>query len=533
MQEHIFKHGSEDTIIETTRGKVQGYEYDGVRIFKGIPYAKAQRFHAPEPTEPWEGVMDATNYGYVCPLMNAPMPFGELANPHRYWIENENCQNLNIWTPSGAPEKLPVLVWLHGGGFTEGSSIEQLAYEGENMSRFGHVVVVSLNHRINILGFCDLSDFGEEYANSANAGMDDIIAALKWIRENIEQFGGDPGNVTLLGQSGGGEKISALLQMPEADGLYHKGVIMSGVLDPGLEDNQGSGRPLIEAMLEELQTEDVKVLETIPFRDLVKVYQKVSPKLKAEGKYVGQVPNPNKFYAGMPLGHGFRKETAHIPLMVGGVFGEMNTAIGAEAAKKYREERKLPGKEQAALIEALIGKDAAHELIREFEKAYPDRAVTDLHYADMVFRLPSKKFIDMRRTMNTCTYSYMFNQDLPLNGGSAPWHCTDIPFMFHNTELVPVTQVPGVTRKLEEQMFKSLIAFAASGNPDNDTIPHWPSSDDENENVMIFDSHTRMIPNNDTDFLISLKKNFGYIYGSELDPTMKFLFGDKWMNMWK
>ena len=143
--------------------------------------------------------------------------------PHMYWSEKEDCQNLNIWTPSIRDgRKRPVMVWLHGGGFSAGSSIEQLAYDGENLSRAGDVVVVSVNHRLNVLGYLDLSPFGEKYQDSANAGNLDLIAALEWIRDNIEGFGGDPENVTLFGQSGGGVKVWSLLQMPEADGLFHK-----------------------------------------------------------------------------------------------------------------------------------------------------------------------------------------------------------------------------------------------------------------------------------------------------------------------
>ncbi len=532
MSENKFRYDENVAVVETTKGKVRGYEYNDVWCFKGIPYAKAKRFHAPEPADAWEDVYDATNYGYVCPLMSRPMPFGELQTPHRYWIENENCLNLNIWTPATKQEKLPVVVWLHGGGFTEGSSIEQVAYDGENMCRYGNVVAVSLNHRVNLLGFCDLSEYGEEYKNSANAGMDDIVAALQWIHDNIGAFGGDAGNVTIFGQSGGGEKVAALLQTPAADGLYHKGMIMSGVLDPGLEDNKGSGKDLITAMLKELQTEDVKVLETIDYQKLITVYNKVSPALKAQGKYVGLVPNPNAYYKGMPIEHGFREETAQIPLIVGCVYGEMATAMKAENVKKYKEERLLSREEQIIKLEDLLGREKADEVIAEFETAYPERPLADLHFIDMVVRCPSKKFIDLRKKLNQTTYSYMFNQNFSLNGGTTPWHCSDIPFVFHNTGLIPVTQMSGITQNLEKQMFSSLMAFARTGNPSNDTIPEWPACNDENENVMIFDEHTRMIPNNDQKLLEVLKTNYGPVYGQELKGMMEMLFGDKWMKMW-
>ncbi|MCM1416636.1 MAG: carboxylesterase family protein, partial [bacterium] len=311
----------EDTaLVETGSGKVRGYFYDGAFLFKGIPYAKAKRFHAPEPVEPWKEVLQATSYGYVCPLMELPKPDGELLVPHRYWVMNENCQNLNVWTPALDDGKRPVMVWFHGGGYTEGSSIEQIAYEGGNMCKFGQVVVVSVNHRLNILGYCDLSAFGEEYINSGNAGTDDLIAALKWVRDNIERFGGDPENVTIFGQSGGGAKVTALLQSPAADGLYARGINMSGVIGEDiLADGQGSGEKLGLALMEELGVSDVRSLETVPYEKLAAAYLKVTPALAQEGEYIGCAPYVNDFYKGDPLKHGFRKETAHVPLMAGSV----------------------------------------------------------------------------------------------------------------------------------------------------------------------------------------------------------------------
>ena len=217
---HVFSREKTAPVVSTRQGKVRGYCYDDLVIFKGIPYAQAKRFHAPQPVAPWEGIFDAGSYGMVCPLLEKEKPNGEVLIPHRYWPTDENCQNLNIWTPGVDDGKRPVLVWLHGGGFSAGSSIEQVAYDGANMARLGNVVVVSVNHRLNILGYFDLSEYGEEYANSGNAGGDDIIAALSWVHDNIAAFGGDPECVTVFGQSGGGAKVTTLLQSPAADGLY-------------------------------------------------------------------------------------------------------------------------------------------------------------------------------------------------------------------------------------------------------------------------------------------------------------------------
>ena len=296
-----FRRDAETARVKTAQGTVQGYMQDELLIFKGIPYAKAVRFHAPEPVKPWDGILDACSYGYVCPLMTNDQPQGELYVPHRYWPMDEDCLNLNIWTPGTDGGKRPVLVWLHGGGFFAGSSIEQVAYDGAAMSKLGDAVVVSINHRLNILGYFDLSDFGEEYANSGNAGGDDIIASLKWIRENIAAFGGDPDNVTVFGQSGGGAKVTTLLQSPAADGLYAKGIIMSGVIGPVLADAEGSGKEIAEAVMKELGLKSVKELETADYAAFARAYQKVQPALKRAGKYTGCSPTPNGYYAGDPL----------------------------------------------------------------------------------------------------------------------------------------------------------------------------------------------------------------------------------------
>ncbi|MBR3544476.1 MAG: carboxylesterase family protein, partial [Oscillospiraceae bacterium] len=221
-----------DTTVMTAEGLLKGFFLDDVYTFHGIKYADAERFQMPTAPQPWEGVKDATNYGYICPVSGEPMPTGEILIPHRFWPANEHCQYLNIWSPTlDGGAKKPVMVWLHGGGFANGSSIEQVAYEGDALAKWGDVVVVTLNHRLNILGYLDMSSFGEKYRNSVNAGMADIVEALRWIRRNIAAFGGDPTNVTLFGQSGGGGKISALLQIPEAAGLFHKAVLMSGIFE--------------------------------------------------------------------------------------------------------------------------------------------------------------------------------------------------------------------------------------------------------------------------------------------------------------
>lgn len=515
--EKRFVYDEDTAIVETGNGKVRGYFYDDMYLFKGIPYAKAKRFHAPEPLEPWEDVFQATSYGYVCPLLDMPKPGGELLVPHRYWVMNEDCQNLNIWTPGLDDGKRPVMVWLHGGGFSAGSAIEQLAYEGENMCKLGQVVVVSVNHRLNILGYCDLSPFGEEYANSGNAGTDDIIAALKWLHDNIERFGGDPENVIVFGQSGGGAKVTTLLQTPAADGLYAKGINMSGVIGgPILTDGQGSGEKLGRALMEELKVDDVKALETVPYDALAAAYNKIMPGLKNEGEYIGGTPYVNAFYKGEPLKHGFRKETAHVPLMVGSVFGE----FASFAPTPYKRSR-LTKEDGIRIVEQEIGKTEAEELIRLFGEAYPERNPVDIMTMDFIFRAPEIDYIRERSRCSGKVWSYLFNLDMNFDGGRTPWHCADIPYFFHNTQLAPYTQEEGVTERVEKLMFDSIMAFAKTGNPENAEVPNWDACTPKKESTLVIGRETTVRENFDHELVPVLERCMGPVYARNMEKQMK------------
>ena len=493
---HSFLHAAGAATVQTRLGAIQGYEHNGLKIFKGIPYAKAARFHAPEEPDPWEGVMDACSYGYVCPLMTNDRPRGELYVPHRFWPMDEDCMNLNIWTPGLDDGKRPVLVWLHGGGYEAGSSIEQIAYDGANMSRLGNAVVVSVNHRLNVLGYFDVSDFGEEYANSGNAGGDDIVAALRWIHENIPLFGGDPARVTVFGQSGGGAKVTTLLQTPAADGLYSGGIVMSGVIGPVLADADGSGKELAEAIMKELGLKGIRELEKVEYAALARAYLKLRPDFARAGKYTGGRPHPNKYYAGDPLRVGFRKETAMIPLIIGSVFGEFTSFGPIPFDREGSTEEK-----QAEAVRVLWGADIADALIPLFKEAYPERKLYDLTRLDYIFRQPEIRYIAERSKLNDCTWSYLFNLDQPIDGGNTPWHCCDIPYVFHNLELVeyphgPATD-PGAAGRVQEEIFSAFLAFAEKGDPANGKIPYWPACKPGNENVLMIDGATRVATNPD------------------------------------
>ena len=514
---HDFRCDRTTALVQTDKGTVKGYAYDGLLIFKGIPYAKARRFHAPVPMEPWDGVLDATNYGFVCPLLTNDKPNGELHVPHRYWPMDEDCQNLNVWTPGTDDRKRPVLVWLHGGGYEAGSSIEHTAYDGANMSRLGDTVVVSVNHRLNILGYFDLSDYGGEYANSGNAGTDDIIAALRWVRENISRFGGDPANVTVFGQSGGGAKVTTLLQTPAADGLYAKGVNISGVIGPVLADQNGSGKELAEALMAELGIEKtgiegVRELETADYPLLAKAYLKVKPALQAAGKYVGCCPHPNAYYMGEPTVNGFRKETKDIPLLVGSVFSEF---LGFTPPPYDRNA--MSEEEQANEVRSVLGGEGADVLIPLFRKAYPERKLIDLLRLDFIFRSPEIDYIAKRSRLNDCTWSYLFNMDQPIDGGNTPWHCCDVPYWFHNIDLVEYPHGPqadhDLSKRTQEAVFAGLIAFARTGDPANDLIPAWPACGKDAENTLVIGADTRVRVNFDHELIAAQAKYLGPAVG--------------------
>lgn len=490
--EKAFRYDFETAIVKTDKGLVHGYEYDGMTIFKGIPYAQAKRFHDPEPVEPWEGILETCTYSYVCPLMDPDRPDGTLDTPHRIGVQSENCQNLNVWTPRCDDKKRPVMVWLHGGGFSAGSSIEMVAYEGENVCKHGQVVFVSINHRLNVLGYCDLSEFGEEYRNSGNVGTSDMVAALQWVHNNIAAFGGDLDNVTIFGQSGGGMKVTALLQTPAADGLYHKGIIMSGVQGGAFFDAVGSGRRMGEIMLDHLGISTVQEMENVPYQDLVSAFKQARYELRPQKINSGETPCRNSFYAGDPLEVPFRKETANIPLIIGSTFAEFNGfgMIGIDR-------KNITDEESVKTIEDKLGKKLADEAIPLFRQAYPERKIIDLLGLDFMFREYITSYIERRSALNNCTWDYIFNLDGPMRGGQLPPHCADIPFVFRNTELVPATQQVGVTQKVEKQIFDTVMAFVKTGNPNNCSIPQWESDTPKEFHTMVFDENTGVRTNFD------------------------------------
>ena len=287
-QEGEITASSATAIAETESGKVAGYVENGIYIYKGIPYAKAERFMPPVAADKWEGVRSSRAYGPTCPQGKRMGWYSDEQAFAFNWDDgypDENCLRVNIWTPGLKDgKKRPVMVWLHGGGYSAGSGQELPSYDGTNLAKKGDAVVVTLNHRLNVLGFLDLSAYGDKYAKSGNAGLLDLVAALQWVNKNIESFGGDARNVTIFGQSGGGGKVSTLLATPSARGLFHKAIVQSGSMLRTME--QKYSRRIGSAVMEELglKASQRDELCKMPYDKVLAAGDKAIAKVRAEAE---------------------------------------------------------------------------------------------------------------------------------------------------------------------------------------------------------------------------------------------------------
>lgn len=491
---------SSEPIVQTKQGRLRGFRLGSTYNFYGVKYANAKRWQMPTPVEPWEGVKDALSYGYICPLPAAERPDGDIFVPHRFWPKSEDCQYLNIWTQSLDREaKKPVIVWIHGGGYTAGSSLEMVAYDGENMSKYGDAVVVSMNHRLNFIGYFDVSAFGEKYENSGNLGQADLVLCLKWIRDNIAAFGGDPDNVTLFGQSGGGRKIGALLQMPAADGLFHKAIIQSGVVKDTLRVPDASqSKEIVQAVMEKLGVDDFEVLANeVSYDDIAKAMNAVLPAFREKG-VSGMIWGPHKgdYYLGdIRDGNPVNEHAKTIPTIIGTTYAE-GCAFSAPKVAKYD----LSEEEREKVVRERLG-EKADELIPLFRAAYPEKSLVDLAALDNSRRWGTLDYLKYRAVYPQAPiYTYVFSFDFPINDGTAAWHCAEIPFAFHNTDKVALCNVPGVTEKVEDAVFGAWVNFARTGDPSPEGLC-WKPFTLEEKNTMVFDKISGLRTDYDTELI--------------------------------
>ncbi|MCC7175429.1 MAG: carboxylesterase/lipase family protein [Bryobacterales bacterium] len=494
-------------IVQVKGGRLRGFRDGKTFTFLGIPYAEAERFELPKPVKPWDGVKNAQAWGPICPVpeMTAPGP-DEFVFPHRYWLQNEHCQFLNVWTQSlGAGAKKPVMVWMHGGGFTNGSSMESYAYDGKNLSEYGDVVTVSLNHRLNILGTLDLSAYGPAYENSRYTGTADLVAALQWVHDNIEAFGGDPGNVTIFGQSGGGGKVVRMLLMPAAQGLFHKVIAQSGgslnYRDTDPAKSIKTQQMIAAATLKNLglSGNQIDKLKAVPYQQLLAAGTSA---LEAVAKQAGL---PRAAWDVIADDKYVMREIcdwAHdIPLMSGSVFSEqMGTLQRGDGRKNEWSQKEIDDN-----LAAAYG-DKKNEIVAEFQKLFPRNKVQDVLYYAASSRTGVKQKLAVKLEKGrTPVYSYLFAYEYPVNGGTTAFHCSEIAFAFHNLAEPHIRVATGGTAEglaLQDKVATAWLNFARTGNPSQPGLEFKPYTVQDPQ-TMVFDAVTECRPFPD-DKLISL-----------------------------
>lgn len=492
----------EAPVVEVKQGKLRGYFFDGVYRFLGVPYAKAKRFEMPEEPDCWDGLRNALAYGKICPILHDPNPEDEISVPHRFWPESEHCQNLNVFSSCLDPEaKKPVMVWFHGGGYSSGSAIEHVAYEGDSLAKHDDVVTVCVNHRLNVFGHLDLSMFGEKFKNSVNVGIADLVAALKWVQENIAAFGGDPDNVTIFGQSGGGGKVTTLGQTPAADGLFHKAIVMSGIFEFGGRSNEQDPKEFALEILRQLHlTEnDIDKLQKVNYRLLIMAVNRACRKFEKEGVYINWGPHKNDWFLGFPEDVGFREHFKTIPTIVSTCMGEFN------GRDEYADKDSVPVEEREAAIKKIYGEEHGAKLLELYRKAYPGKNELYLKDVDTIGRIPTVAYAKEKAKGPAPVYCYMFTSIIPYDGGKVPWHCADIPFAFHNASVVPFTYCVPNHELLEKQFVAAYVNFARTGDPNNEYLPEWKPVTPDSAPTMLFDEVSELKTDFD-DELVAYKR---------------------------
>lgn len=488
-------------VVETASGKVRGASSGGIHVFKGIPYAAstggANRFRPPQPVEPWPGVRDALAYRGKAPQSPAQVKrraeMDGLLGPLDTAPETEDCLTLNVWTP-GLAGKRPVMVWLHGGAFAYGSG-NRAVTDGANLAKRGDVVVVSVNHRLNICGYLHLEDIGgEHFAGSGNGGSLDMVRALEWVRDNIAAFGGDPGCVTIFGESGGGGKVSALLVMPAAKGLFHRGVIQSGAAVRFTTRERANA--LADAVVKQLG--GIGKVQDAPLSALLGA---IIPASKAAGQRPYLLLDRYDFGpvvdGSIVTQHAAEPTTSplgdDVPLMIGGTAQEAALFLDDDAVW-HRTLTEAQSRERVAAV-AGADADAALAIYRDrLPGASPaDRLIAALTGSN--FSVRTWLYAERRASRSGAPiYHYSLDWNSPFAGGRmGAHHAMDLPFVFDTTDVPLTTKGADGAPELAAAMSATWAAFARSGKPDNPAIPAWPAYTTETRVTMVFDTRCRVV----------------------------------------
>ena len=474
--------GQTGEIVTVAEGQLQGTVNNGIYRYLGVPYAEAkERFVPAEPVTPWEGVRAADDYGPMSP-QGSMLGFGAGSQDGT----DNNCQTLNIWTPGLNDGGLrPVMVWLHGGGFSTGTANDS-SYDGEALARSGDVVVVGVNHRLNVFGHLDLSAYSEKYRDSANVGMWDILAALAWLQQNIEVFGGDPDNVTVFGQSGGGAKVLALMSAPEAAGLFHKGIVESGVTETvGVNfTSQEASTRLAENLLQELgiTPENIEQIQTVAVEKLQSAATKALDTTAQE------------FEIPAPLSSGYQMEWEPV---VDGSFLPTNPVTTDGFAEAGKEIPLLIGSnlnEWTGMFSTSTEGVDADVLTAAVKAAYPDKTDLTADHVDTLIRLPILKTMAHKADQNGApVYAYLMTY-----GNSS--HGAEISYIFRHSENTAMND-----------LFSSIwVNFARSGVPSADGLPVWESYTRSGGATMLLDTTSQLVYHHDAELLNLLAPDYQY-----------------------
>ncbi len=488
--------------VTTTRGKIRGTIEDKVHAFKGVPYAAStagsNRFLPPVKREPWTDVRDCFELGLRAPQLASSF-HGQVPPEFEVMDRNEpmgeDCLVLNIWTPSvGRGHRRPVMVWLHGGGYTSGSG-GFICYDGTELAKKHDVVSISLNHRLTAFGYLYLAGMGgEKYANSSNLGNLDIIAALEWIRDNIEAFGGDPGNVTIFGQSGGGGKVSSLMAMPGAKGLFHRAIVESGAAVRGMSRDAADKSTEMYLAKLNLKPTEVDRLQTLSIDELLAPTAGAAPVPGAPGIAFGPVVDGHSLPVN-PFDPVAPEIAADIPLLIGTV--ETEVAFFPGQILDPIDDATFHARVKQMLRTA--SDDQVDQVIAAYRTGRPGASNTDLYLAlasDATFRVGVLTEAERKAEQGrAAVYQYYFTWRSPVREGKLrSFHTIEIPFVFGNVDAAKSMLGSGEDRyALAEKISSAWVAFARTGNPDTTLAPHWEPFDTEKRPVMVINDEWKLV----------------------------------------
>jgi para-nitrobenzyl esterase len=511
-------------VVETDSGRVFGYLQDGVVTFKGIPYgastAGKNRFMPPVKPARWAGVRSALDWGPV-----APQPFAYLTGGKQddasFMFQredghsSEDCLRINVWTPSiNDNARRPVMMWIHGGGFFSGSAQSSPACRGDNLVRRGDVVVVSMNHRLGVLGYANLMDYGDQYASSPNVGMLDIVAALEWVKTNVSNFGGDPNKVLIFGQSGGGSKVTTLMAMPSAKGLFHRAAVQSGTGHLRVANADDAARTAAAVIGElDLTKSTVGKIHELPVDQIIEagVHSRraaaesgMNPGYREAADFLDLEWVPvfdGKVLPRQPWSPDAPPYSADVPLLVGSTLNETHNSIqmgdaSLEAMSMAEVRKRLSGRVNN-YRNAGLGQAVDH-VIEVFQKGHPGATpftIFSILSATATRRLTSLTMAARKNAQGAApAFNYWFQWQTPtLDGRPRAFHTSELPFVFYNTErCASMTGGGPDALDLGGRIADAWIHFAHNGDPNHSLLPHWPPYDPAKVPTMIFDSKSVM-----------------------------------------